>query len=551
VGDVTRLIDAYLDGHLDDASIGQLDRLIVEDETAAALFARRSIMHRLIVDHELVERYRDTQAEADTPRRLTLYKSKRSAWRYVAAAGAIAAGVVIAALLMPPASAPTPAPDQRRTAAAQPTGLMVASQDVTWMSPPVQPGDPLAAATHRIASGSLEFQAHSGATVTVFAPASFQMIDPMRMKLVQGRVHATVPPIARGFTVEVGPWSVVDLGTVFGVQANSNGEAEVYVYDGTVRVDAPDGTSHDLAAGQAIRTHLGVAQVVALDEVAYGELLSEVVHARQLPPTSFESLALWLSAEHGVETDANHRVQYWRHATIGKGPVARQDEDKHQPLWQKGAMSGRPVLRFDGQSRMKLPSPVELGLHQSDYEMFFVARSHRPQDVQFLISGAGASGYEQYELHINGSAGVRFIPSGRSDITDRARDRYADLPTGHITNDRPHVYTARVADGYAIVGADGVESDDRVPLEDHSRFTGDLLLGMRGYGGYGFRGEIAEVLIYRGSLTAGQRAAVLAYLAQKYNLPVDTPSAGSNTATSPSADENESADPNPIEELRP
>jgi ferric-dicitrate binding protein FerR (iron transport regulator) len=236
VDDALRRIDAYLDGNIDDVSMDLLDQMIASDSAAAALFAQRSMMHHLFVDHELVNRYRASQSVGAVG--LERVAPDRRPWRRWVAGGAMAAGILIAATLLmmsPPDGAPVPS--TTREAGGQPVGLMVSSTEVLWVSEPVEPGQSLDERVHQIASGAIEFQSHRGPTVTVLGPTTFEMTDPMRMRLTRGRMHATVPRIARGFTVEVGSWSVVDLGTVFGVVADG-GEADVYVYDGTVRVSA-------------------------------------------------------------------------------------------------------------------------------------------------------------------------------------------------------------------------------------------------------------------------------------------------------------------------
>jgi hypothetical protein len=97
----------------------------------------------------------------------------------------------------------------------------------------------------------------------------------------------------------------------------------------------------------------------------------------------------------------------------------------------------------------------------------------------------------------------------------------------------PHIYTARVTNDVGYVGVDGAESADHVQHESRSSFAGDLLLGMRSGERYGFAGEIAEVMIYRGRLTDGQRAAALAYLSQKYGLPLSSAPVPTENITAP------------------
>lgn len=516
--DTLGLIDAYLDGNIDDASMDRLDQMIASEDETAALFAQRSMMHRLMADHELVNRFRAMQALGGVDGgRSTVLHGRR--WRQVAG-GALAAGLLIAAALMllsPPQKQPIQTAEQATSG--QPIGLMVSSTEVRWVSDPVEPGQSLDNREHQIASGAIEFQSNNGATVTVLGPATFVMTDPMRMRLTRGRMHATVPRIARGFTVEVDGWSVVDLGTVFGVTSDDGDDANVYVYDGAVRVSSRSGNHYDMQAGQAMRLRGEIAEMVSVDDAAYGQLLSDVARVQRRPPTAYDALALWLSADHGVETDELQRVRFWRHNGDNNGPVAVQDNPTLRPVLRSAALNGRAAVTFSGQARMKLPSTIELGLFESDYEVFVVARTQSPA-IQFLLGG-DAGGIEHYELHLNGEAGVRFIPNGiRQPVGDPRLASFADMPKDRVAQGVSHIYTARVTDNVGYVGVDGAESAHHVQHESRSSFAGDLRMGMRSGETFGFIGDIAEVMIYRGRLTDGQRAAALAYLAQKYGLPL-------------------------------
>ncbi|QNN22842.1 FecR domain-containing protein [Planctomycetales bacterium ZRK34] len=532
--DTLRLIDAYLDGSIDDAAMDQLDRRVATDPQTASLFAERSMMHRLILDHELVEQYRASQSGGTSSHhRLTLLGRS---WRQLVAGGALAAGILIAVTLLFISSTDhQPVHNAKEQPSGRPVGLMVSSKDVLWISEPVQPGQSLMARQHQIASGALEFQSNNGPTVTVIGPATFEMIDPMHLRLQQGQVHAAVPRIARGFTVEVGMWSVVDLGTVFGVATSQSGASEVYVYDGTVRVSSPATPGRELRSGEALRLQDGVAQSISPGDSQYGQLLADVARLQQRPPTASDALALWLTADHGVETDAQGRVRFWRDTGEANQLVAVQDDEAQRPTWAPIALNGRPAIMLDGKSSMRLPSTVQLGLYESDYEVFFVAHT-QSQAIQFLLAGA-ENGLERFELHLGGDAGVRFIPNGvRSPIGPLRNDNFADIASERVAPGVAHIYTARVTDNVGYVGLDGIESDDRVRHGSRSAFAGELLIGKRSTGALGFHGAIAEVLIYRGRLIDGQRAAVLAYLSQKYGLPVSTTPAPTEKPQTP-ADE--------------
>jgi hypothetical protein len=78
--------------------------------------------------------------------------------------------------------------------------------------------------------------------------------------------------------------------------------------------------------GQAMRTRGEIAETIAISDAAYGQLLSDVARVQKRPPTAFNALVLWLSADHGVEADEEQRVRFWRHTGDGSGPVAMQEQ---------------------------------------------------------------------------------------------------------------------------------------------------------------------------------------------------------------------------------
>jgi len=177
------------------------------------------------------------------------------------------------------------------------------------------------------------------------------------------------------------------------------------------------------------------------------------------------------------------------------------------------ALAGKPVIRFGGDTQMTLPRSDALGLLESDYEIFVVARSDSA-GLQFLI-GDDRSYREQHALSINGTAGAGFIPNAGATVME---DDSADLGAAEAYCDgQPHLFDARVQQGVGYLKVDGVESNDVVGAAVGFADTG-LLLGSSGDLSTAFEGDIAEVAIYSPALNAGQRAEVEQYLADRWNV---------------------------------
>jgi hypothetical protein len=189
------------------------------------------------------------------------------------------------------------------------------------------------------------------------------------------------------------------------------------------------------------------------------------------------------------------------------------------PTLTPNAIAGQPVVSFAGAIRhVNLPDTSTLGIASSDYEIFVVAQSGS-SSVQFLTAGGTAAGNEDYELHLNGDAGARFIPEERpgGDPAD-----FADIGSpGQFTDGAPHLFSIRVGADTGVIKADGLYSGDNVAGAQNAA-NRVLTLGVRGDGGYPLNGDIAEVLVYDRALTPSERLAVEEYLSAKWGTPLAT-----------------------------
>ena len=101
---------------------------------------------------------------------------------------------------------------------------------------------------------TLKFQ--SGATVTMEAPTTLEILTRMHCRLVEGTVTADVPEPAHGFTIDTPDIKVVDLGTKFGVTASNTGNSQVRVFEGEVKIgDLSGGETKLLTEGKGINVN--------------------------------------------------------------------------------------------------------------------------------------------------------------------------------------------------------------------------------------------------------------------------------------------------------
>jgi ferric-dicitrate binding protein FerR (iron transport regulator) len=132
---------------------------------------------------------------------------------------------------------PPPAPKPPAVSA-----VLAAAVQSRWAAPhgDLAIGQPLAAGPLELTAGLAEVNFENGVSLLIEAPARLVLHTNMRAELLTGKVVATVPPPAIGFTVETSATRLVDLGTEFGVEVDKAGETRVEVFRGKVQAAAPE-----------------------------------------------------------------------------------------------------------------------------------------------------------------------------------------------------------------------------------------------------------------------------------------------------------------------
>jgi hypothetical protein len=237
---------------------------------------------------------------------------------------------------------------------------------------------------------------------------------------------------------------------------------------------------------------------------AFGETLTAYTLGAGVPGT-LSDLRLWLQAE---AAPSSGPLGLWRDQS-GNDFHAAQASASRQPLIVSGAMSNRPVVRFDGlDDSLNLPA-VLAGASQG--EIFIV---NRLADFTNQYNGLCQFGLQN---------GVAYSETGSSanDIWDDfgINDANPFPGPGSVALTRTHVYNANITPlptAVSTVRFDGRTL--RVRVAQQVDFTATPLLGTDVYAEF-FRGDIAEVIVYARSLSQAERDAVMVYLTNKYAPP--------------------------------
>ncbi|MDF1823454.1 MAG: LamG domain-containing protein [Verrucomicrobiales bacterium] len=132
--------------------------------------------------------------------------------------------------------------------------------DPVWndSATPIEEGDALPAGKLSLESGLVQIEFFSGASVIVEGPASLDLRSPWLMECTHGRLRTFVPEPAQGFTIVTPEYHAVDLGTEFALSVSENGQSELHVVDGEVRLDNASGEEIErIEGGGGIRSSDG------------------------------------------------------------------------------------------------------------------------------------------------------------------------------------------------------------------------------------------------------------------------------------------------------
>lgn len=237
-------------------------------------------------------------------------------------------------------------------------------------------------------------------------------------------------------------------------------------------------------------------------------LLTRIANFTTYPsPIPTGNLKLHLDAGRLGFITSNDSVNTWSNLADAN-QNAFQDNLARRAVVLDSAINHLPALRFNGtDSYVTLPTAADLGIQNSDYELFLVAQSgvSHSSFVNFLV---GSESLEQYELHLNGAAGARFIPNA---------GKYVDVGTaGNYTDTKPHVFNMRASDTEGVMSVNRTQTTHAGSAR--SSLTGHLYLGVRADNSFTFYGDIAEVILYNKVLSAEERNQIEVYLFEKYAI---------------------------------
>jgi hypothetical protein len=284
--------------------------------------------------------------------------------------------------------------------------------DARW-SPSTAPlgvGSALEPGWLRLESGLAQVVFYSGARVVIEGPAELQLLSLNEAACPTGRLLAEVPHAARGFRLKTAQLKVVDLGTVFGVDA-TRGRTEVHVFKGKVELSTGAAAAQPLGEGQAARAEGNAPlRLMAARTAAFASMV-------QLQQRSVASEAIrydqWRLANMRLNQDAALLVHLDFEDLSGADWTLRNAAENSQVAGEvtavgcqraEGRWREKPALEFQSvNDRVRVVVPGELdaltlsawvrvkGLDR-EFNSLFMCDGFEPGTMHWLIRNDGVLG---------------------------------------------------------------------------------------------------------------------------------------------------------------
>jgi probable HAF family extracellular repeat protein len=224
------------------------------------------------------------------------------------------------------------------------------------------------------------------------------------------------------------------------------------------------------------------------------------------------SLKFWLKTETLSALADGAAVSTWADSS-GQANDASQSNGSFRPNYWTNQVNGRPIVRFDGMNDgLDLPGFLSSATQAEVFIIHKALQALPGADKGFWHIG-NANTFTGYPVY----GGSIYDNFGNNSL------RGTGIPNQPI--DQFHLYNVLSKSGEWTSRINGLihySSGNNTVA-----FTGSPTLGKSFYS---FGGDIAEVLIYTGTLTPAQRASVGAYLESRYALVASAPSAPSSLA---------------------
>ena len=252
--EMDRLIDRYLDQDLSDDELADLFEWVAADSANADSFAAQTLL-----DQHTRELLKDTEVlfVSETSER---DNKPRHRIQWIAAA-LMTVALLLFAVFQPDDDGHDVRPENAIATVAYESHARLSDRECFA-------GDLIGIGVLELEVGIVRLDFTNGAMVTLQGPARFEIIDGARTRLDSGILTTSIPESAVGFEVLTPAMEVVDLGTAFGVSVGTDGETDVFVFEGEVEVNLSESEDAPqlVREGNAVRSR---PEADSIDSVNY------------------------------------------------------------------------------------------------------------------------------------------------------------------------------------------------------------------------------------------------------------------------------------------
>ena len=164
----------------------------------------------------------------------------------------------------------------------------------------------------QIDEGLAQVEFLQGSTVILEGPVNFELLDDNEGALVLGKLRATVPKVARGFTVHLPKGKLGDLGTEFGLNVYEGGSTEIFVYRGKIRYqgenESKEEVIREVSGGEALFVDpYGYANWVEMPSEAFIGTADLAFRSKEDSQSRYAS---WVQLSDEISQGANAALYY-------------------------------------------------------------------------------------------------------------------------------------------------------------------------------------------------------------------------------------------------
>ncbi|NLT72051.1 MAG: hypothetical protein GXX91_15350 [Verrucomicrobiaceae bacterium] len=400
-------------------------------------------------------------------------------------------------------------------------GVAVLSRlvDAEWGDPgdwgdrnhPPGEGETLAAGPFHLEAGLAQLEFFSGATLIVEGPAELALDSEWKIRCQSGRLRAFVPEPARGFVIETPDYRAVDLGTEFALRVDDDGESEVHVVEGEVRLDdGAGGEIRTLLGGDGLRASGGTFEPI---HGGGGDFVDRREMLQLANAGSSKRYREWLATRDTLAADPASLVLFdFENQDPWDRQLLNQRRDgPHAAIigarWTEGRWPGKGALEFK-----RITDRVRLDLPGRFAALSFAAWVRIEGFDRWLSSLFLTDGFEPGEVHwqISDKGELILGISG-----DGPPNTFSD-PVIHPDDLGKWIHLAVTVD--SATGLVRHYRDGEIVKEESRRDLPPLRIGRAEIGNWqaqgighpirSFNGRIDEFLILRRALSPGEMAAI-------------------------------------------